>query len=315
MFGVMFGDVGHGALLVLAGLLLRSGRWSRLARYSGLWMFVIGAGLAAVAAGLLYGEFFGPTGVVPVLWVAPLEEPVTLLAAGLGLGAVLLGAAYVVGTVNRWREGRWPMAMVAPRESPGPRSSSVSGWWCSVRCPARLGGRHRCGRGRGRVWCWPSWASWRLPVAAARALTQATVELFDTVIRLGTNLVSFARLAAFGLTHAALGAVVWDATTAQWDRGGLLVVTAVLVFLVGNAIAFSLEALVAGVQALRLEYYELFSRVFSAEGRPFEPWHLPVDLSVAVTAEPSPAMAQPAPAPASRSAPPAVHTASPERNP
>ena len=44
---------------------------------------------------------------------------------------------------------------------------------------------------------------------------------------------------------------------------------------IGNAVAFALEALVAGMQALRLEYYELFSRVFEAEGRPFRPWHIP----------------------------------------
>ena len=49
------------------------------------------------------------------------------------------------------------------------------------------------------------------------------------------------------------------------------------VFVVGNAVAFSLEGLVAGVQALRLEYYELFSRVFVGEGRPFRPWHVPTD--------------------------------------
>ena len=40
-----------------------------------------------------------------------------------------------------------------------------------------------------------------------------------------------------------------------------------VVFVVGNAVAFALEGLVAGVQALRLEYYELFSRIFAAEGR------------------------------------------------
>jgi V/A-type H+-transporting ATPase subunit I len=55
------------------------------------------------------------------------------------------------------------------------------------------------------------------------------------------------------------------------------VLTAVAVFVVGNAVAFALEALVAGVQALRLEYYELFSRVFVGEGRPFRPWHVPLE--------------------------------------
>ena len=53
-------------------------------------------------------------------------------------------------------------------------------------------------------------------------------------------------------------------------------VWAALVFVVGNAFAFALEALVAGIQALRLEYYELFSRVFSGQGRLFEPWHVPM---------------------------------------
>jgi V/A-type H+-transporting ATPase subunit I len=101
------------------------------------------------------------------------------------------------------------------------------------------------------------------------------VELFDLVVRLGTNVVSFARLAAFGLTHAALGAIVWSGTTALWHRGGAALAAAVLLFVVGNALAFALEALVAGVQALRLEYYELFSRLFRSQGRPFRPWRLP----------------------------------------
>ncbi len=48
------------------------------------------------------------------------------------------------------------------------------------------------------------------PAVAAPAVAQATVETFDLVIRLGANVVSFARLAAFGLTHAVLGLIVWD---------------------------------------------------------------------------------------------------------
>ncbi len=93
-------------------------------------------------------------------------------------------------------------------------------------------------------------------------------------MRLGANVVSFARLAAFGLTHAVLGWMVWSATVALWHRGVLGAAGAVVVFVAGNALAFGLEALVAGIQALRLSYYELFSRVFVQEGRPFRPWHL-----------------------------------------
>jgi V/A-type H+-transporting ATPase subunit I len=96
------------------------------------------------------------------------------------------------------------------------------------------------------------------------------------VLRLGANILSFARLAAFGLTHAALSAVVWGATVSLWGSSALSSLLAVLVFVVGTVVTFALEVLVAAVQALRLTYYELFSRVFQAEGQPFRPWHIPV---------------------------------------
>jgi V/A-type H+/Na+-transporting ATPase subunit I len=276
MFGVMFGDAGHGALILLGALLIRAGWPRRLAALRPRWLFVAGAGLASMLAGLAYGEFFGPTGLVPVLWLSPLEEPVTLLVAGVGLGAVLLAGAYALGTVNRVREGGWSFALYAP--------SGIAGSLLFLAAGLVAGG-------------WSSDTSWLTTLGITLAMVaivlafagllagsgggagvlQAVVELFDLVIRLGSNVVSFARLAAFGLTHAALGWLVWTGTTGLWQRGGLAMVAAVAVFVLGNAVAFSLEALVAGVQALRLEYYELFSRVFQQqEGRPFRPWYLPI---------------------------------------
>jgi V/A-type H+-transporting ATPase subunit I len=53
----------------------------------------------------------------------------------------------------------------------------------------------------------------------------------------------------------------------------------VLLLVVGNIAGFALGALVGAVQALRLEYYELFSRLFITQGSPFEPWHIPVRRS------------------------------------
>ena len=275
MFAVMFGDVGHGLLLVLAGLVLRTGRPHRFARARQAWPFVAAAGTASALVGLAYGDVFGPTGLTPGRLIDPLAEPVRLMLVGIALGAVLLAVAYGIGTLNRVREGGWGYAFYAPSGVAGATlflaggllaggAYLASGWWwlagsvvgCLGLLLTLLGLLSAAGGG-------------------AAGVVQALVELFDTVLRLGSNVVSFARLAAFGLTHAALSKVVWDGATGLAGRGAAGVVGGVLLFVVGNALALALETVVAGVQALRLEYYELFSRIFQGEGRLFAPWHLP----------------------------------------
>jgi V/A-type H+-transporting ATPase subunit I len=276
MFGMMFADAGQGALLLLAGLLLRAGRPARAARLRFAWPFFAGSGAAAIVFGVLFGEFFGPTGVIPAVWIEPLENPVLLLQVAVGVGACLLALSYALGTVNRWREGGWRMALVS--------SSGIAG--IAVFAGLGLGAL-------GAYWS----LGWLVVTAVvigvgglvliylgllaasgggAAGATEAGVELFDGVIRLGTNLISFARLGAFGLAHAALLSIVWQGTTALWSAGGAAILGAVALFVVGNALTFTLEAVVAGVQALRLEYYEMFSRVFVSQGRPFRAWSIPV---------------------------------------
>jgi len=276
MFGMMFADAGQGVLLALAALAVRSMRWERLAPLRPYWLYLAGAGLASAVFGALYGEFFGPTHAIPIVWLAPLDHPVTLLLAAVAVGALLLAGSYALGTINRLREGGWRRAVYAP--------SGLAGSSLFLGLGAVSGG----------IYLHLLWLDLVGGVVAAAGLivgyagllaaagggvagaSQAAIELFDLVIRLGSNLVSFARLAAFGLTHAALGLVVWQGTTGLVHHGPLGVVGAVVVFTVGNTLTFALEGLVAAIQALRLEYYELFSRIFDGEGRPFHPWHVPL---------------------------------------
>jgi V/A-type H+/Na+-transporting ATPase subunit I len=193
------------------------------------------------------------------------------------VGAALLAGAYALGTVNRFREGGWPQAMYAP--------SGIAGALLFLAGCLAAGGFYFHAGALLIVAAIAALAALGLALAGflaragggATGGVQAAVELFDLVVRLGSNVVSFARLAAFGLTHAALGLLVWDATRALWHHGGVMIALTIVVFVAGNALAFGLEALVAAIQALRLEYYELFSRVFVAQGRPFQPWHLRIE--------------------------------------
>jgi len=276
MFGMMFGDAGHGLLLMALGLLLRRARSPRLERIRPLWPFPVAGGALATVFGLLYGEAFGPTGIVPTLWLSPLDEPVRLLAAAVAVGAVLLAVSYGFGIVNRWREAGPRAALLAPSGIAGlalftgaamvalgvyleVAAVAIAGVVVAVAGVALLFAGFVADAG-----------------LSGAAIAQSLIEVFDAVIRVGSNLISFTRLAAFGLMHAALGAVVLDGARSLWGSGAIAAVAAVAVFVAGNAAAFALEALVAGVQAMRLEYYELFSRVFAGEGEPFSPWRIPV---------------------------------------
>ena len=275
MFGMMFGDVAHGLLLAGAALALRSVRRGRFAGLRRAWPLPFAAGLSAAFFGLLYGEFFGPTGVAPRLWLDPVEEPVPLLTAAVAIGAVLLAVSYGMGTANRWRESGAATAFVAPSGIAGTcvflgAGILLAGWYFQLILVGLVGGTITIA---GLVLLSAGYL-----VEAGRgglAVLQVGIEVVDAVVRVGSSAISFTRLAAFGLMHAAIGAIVWAAATALW--GGVVgTAVAVLVFFAGNLFALTLELLVAGIQAVRLEYYELFSRVFAGEGHVFAPWHVPL---------------------------------------
>ena len=94
--------------------MLRFGRPARLVRFRSAWLFMTGAGLSAMVFGVLFGEFFWPHRRSPCAVGRALEQPVLLLEVAIGIGAVPLSGAYAIGTINRWREGGWRLAVVSP---------------------------------------------------------------------------------------------------------------------------------------------------------------------------------------------------------
>jgi V/A-type H+/Na+-transporting ATPase subunit I len=275
MFGMMFGDVGDGALIVLAALALSRSRNPRLAALREVWPMIAAAGASAVLFGALYGELFGPTKLLPTLWLAPLGSPTRLLAVAIAAGVGLLAAGYVIGIVNRFREGGALLALTADSGVPGLAllvggvlavlgTASHSAWMTPAGLaivavaivPLVVGLRAESGSG-------------------ATAVLEVMIGLLDELLRLFSNVFSFARLAALGLMHAAIGQVVLHAAGSL--TGSLLGdLAAIATFAVGWTAASAFEGLVVSVQTLRLEYYELFSRLLARDGRPFKPFSLPL---------------------------------------
>ena len=84
-----------------------------------------------------------------------------------------------------------------------------------------------------------------------------------------SNTLSFIRIGAFAVSHAAMMEVVMMLSGAESGSPNWIVV----VF--GNLLVCAMEGLIVGIQVLRLEYYELFSRFYKGTGRDFKSYTHP----------------------------------------
>ena len=247
MFGMMFGDVGDGLLIVLAALALRQCRDRRLARIRRAWPMIAAPGAVSILFGLLYGEFFGPTKVLPTLWLAPLDSPTRLLTVAIAAGGGLLGASHLIGIVNRWREGGAVAVLTSPSGLPG-LALLIALALAAVGITQHAAALTATGLALGAVAVAGLAVGLRLEAGGGGAASgEVLIGLFDALLRTASNVFSFSRLAAFGLMHAAIGKVVLDAARGLTGTPAADV-AAGAVFVVGGLIAFALEALVAAVQ-------------------------------------------------------------------
>lgn len=102
-------------------------------------------------------------------------------------------------------------------------------------------------------------------------IIEGVIELFESCLTYITNTMSFLRIGGFVLSHAGMMLVV-NVLAAQAGGGSIVVE------ILGNAFVIGLEGFLVGIQVLRLEFYEVFSRFYTGDGKPFKPIMVNFDL-------------------------------------
>ncbi len=281
MFGMMFGDAGHGLVLCAAGFAMALKGRSEKIRDSGRMVFA--CGVSAALFGILYGGFFGLERLKKfALWRDPLAgDPLGLVTAALAAGAVIISIGVVLNIANRALAGDRLGAVLGRFGAAG-----LVFYWGGIALAAGFAGaRLALPLMALAVFCWvlkePALYLLRSRSGSppgedgfAAVSAEALVGAFEAALLYLANTVSFVRLAAYAMSHAALMSAAYAlAGTADgvWGRGSLAGIAAAAA---GNLAAIGLEGLVAAVQALRLEYYEFFGKFFEGGGRPFKPFSL-----------------------------------------
>lgn len=285
LFGIMFGDVGQGIILSIAGYLMW--KFKRM----DIGKILMPCGVSATLFGFVYGSVFGFEEALDPLYHAvgmsgkpvPVLESATMLvvvAAGIGVFLVLFAMFFnVFSSFKRHDFGR---AIFHPSGICGIvfYAALVSGMLCT------LFGIHVM-----NIWYVLGLIvvpliliylgeplsklingdkNWK-PEKWGEFLVQSFFELFETLLSYVTNTMSYLRVGTFVLVHAGMMLVFFTLAELLGEPGS---VAYIIMVVFGNAFVMVLEATLVTIQVLRLEYYEMFSRFYIGDGRPFKPVRL-----------------------------------------
>ncbi len=283
-FGIMFGDVGQGFVVALIGFLMYKFKKMEIGR------ILVPCGIMGMIFGFLYGSVFGFEELLTPVHRAifgtqgkliEVMEPdsINLIIYGsVGIGIVTIAIAMIANIVSSLKRRDFESAFFGPNGISGFvfYVSLVAGLVCQMLLgielmnAAYISGliilplvlmflREPLGRlAEGKKnWQPKSWGEY---------CTQSFFEVFEICLSYVTNTMSFLRVGAYILVHAGMMLVVF--TLAEMV-GGAVGYTVILI--IGNGIVMALEALLVAIQVLRLDYYEIFSRFYIGEGRPFTP--------------------------------------------
>ena len=284
IFGAMFGDVGQGLVLLLGGLFLYKKKGMDLAA------IIASAGVFSTFFGFMYGSFFGfEDTLIKHIWLKPKEAMMTLPVIGqmntvfvvaIVFGMFLILTAMILHIIvcvrNHDAEGTWfDTNGVAGFLFYGFLVASLILVMSGHTLPGAailviiLGLPLLAMAFKEPLGAWLEKKRAKFDDGIPMYLVQTFFEMFEVLLSFFSNTLSFVRIGAFAVSHAAMMEVVL--MLAGFTEGGS---GNWLIIVLGNAFVCAMEGLIVGIQVLRLEYYELFSRFYKGTGHAFRPYEL-----------------------------------------
>jgi V/A-type H+-transporting ATPase subunit I len=281
MFGMMFGDVGHGFLLAATGLLLISGLAPQLRGWKGFGPVLLACGSSSMLFGFLYGGVFGVETLLPALWLRPLGSILSLLLVSVAFGVVMLNIGFLFNMLNSWRARDWQGLLFS-----GNGLAGFLLYWMMLAAVLVLAGAINLAMlpllvvavvailtiALGEPLA--NLMSGKRPLESGSSstyLVQVFFELFETIVAFLSNSLSYVRLGAFAVAHIGLTSIVFIVG----DLFQSVTPIRFLIIVLGTLGVVAFEGLVVGIQTLRLEYYEFFNKFFHGIGIPYQPLDLP----------------------------------------
>ncbi|MEM3542062.1 MAG: V-type ATPase 116kDa subunit family protein [Candidatus Methanomethylicia archaeon] len=258
IFGVMFADVGHGSLLMMAGLatLFINGRVKGILSYvvdNGGVLFL--CGLTSTIIGFLFGEFYGYhlsifpfKFTIPIIHVefpiSPIDNLMAMIKVCILISAIHLSSGMIIDLVNKVRDGDYLKAF----------SYSLCRLWFYIGFIISIF------MNKLDIYAWifnplttyciitPLILMWIFGSLASDPV-DAIVYTFENTVSSLSNTVSYLRLMALALVHSLLSKIFINLSNGN-----------ILILAVGSMVILILEGLVVFIHTVRLMWVEWFSK-------------------------------------------------------
>lgn len=271
IFGIMFGDVGQGLCLVIGGALLYKIKKMNLAA------IIACAGVFSTIFGFLYGSIFGFEDLIHPGWLHPMDNVMTVLLTAVAFGVFLIIVAMIINIINGIKAKDYEKVFFD--------TNGVAGlvfYGAAITCVVLIAtGKTLPGVivliiffaiplllmffKEPLTHLMQKKAKF-LPDNKVMFFVESLFELLEVVLSYITNSISFLRVGAFAMSHAAMMGVVMLLAGAETASPNIIVI------ILGNLLVSLMEGLIVGIQVLRLEYYEMFSRFYRGTGKEFKPY-------------------------------------------
>jgi V/A-type H+-transporting ATPase subunit I len=282
MFGIMFGDVGQGAVVAGVGVWLLRTKNPMVRPFRDGGTLLMFCGGSSMIFGFLYGSIFGYEEWLHPIWLSPMHDVSRLLGTAVGLGVAFISIAIIINIINKFRSRHFFESVFDKFGILG-----IIFYWGALGLGLKAA---RAGE------LDPAHIVLVIVVPLALLFVreplhnlllkrkllhsdpfsfvlEACIETLETLTAFLGSTVSFARVGAFALSHAALCLAIFSVADIlrALPVGGLW---AAIVLVLGNLLVIVMEGMVAMIQGVRLEYYELFSKYFAGDGVAYHPFEL-----------------------------------------
>jgi len=282
IFGLMFGDIGHGLVLLIASIFTvifyKKPEQINTRRF-GFVLFYCGIG--SIIGGFLYGEYFGYPLIIfshhVVLLGDPMEKITLLIKVSIIIGVLLIILGWIIRFVNYYMNNRKFLAFADPFI----KILIISGGtylifnymfdikaWLSppypilfVIIPSILFLIIRIIGKLFRV------ASYMKRKSYGSIFSETFMDYFETMLQIISNVASFIRIVALEMAHVGLMLVVTKMVELI-NSSSILYVFLIkpLILILGNAFVIVLEIILVIIHGMRLHFYEFFSKFYVGNG-------------------------------------------------